>query len=65
MYFDKKIKKLDTVDMGLTKLAVAAFVLFVLTIWPSAMRWVVSVDPLYFCIAWILLAVRPIYKFFN
>jgi len=48
--FEKQIKNMDMWDIGLAKLAVAAFVLFVITIWPSAMNWVHSVNPWYFLI---------------
>lgn len=65
MYFDKKVKNLDTWDISLTKLSVAAFVLFVLTIWPATMNWVKSVSPWYFLIAFVIFAARPMYRFFK
>lgn len=40
---EKKIKKLKMWDLALVKLSVAAFVLFLITIWPAAMSWVHSV----------------------
>lgn len=65
MFFDKRIKKLNVWDIALTKLAVTFFVLFILAIWPTAIKWVQSVNPWYFCVAWILLAARPIYRLFR
>ena len=62
MIFDKNIKKMDTWDIALTKLSVAAFVLFVITIWPAAMDWVHSVNTWYFLVAFIVFAIRPIYR---
>lgn len=62
---DKKVKKMDTWDIALTKLSVMAFVLFVITIWPTAMTWVHSVNPWYFLAAWIIFAIRPFYKIFR
>ena len=59
---DKKVKKMDAFDIGLTKLSVAAFVLFVITIWSGAMDWVHSVNTWYFFIAFVILAIRPLYK---
>ena len=59
---DKKVKKIDAFDMSLVKLAVAAFVLFVITIWPVAMDWVHSVNPWYFFIAFVVFAARPMYR---
>lgn len=49
-------------DMALIKLAVAAFVLFVVDIWSGAMRWVNSVNPWYFLVVAIVLAAIPYFK---
>jgi len=65
MFFDKKVKNLDTCDISLTKLSVAAFVLFVITIWPAAMNWVKTINPWYFLVAFIIFAARPLYRFFK
>lgn len=62
--FDKKIKKMDVCDIGLIKLAVAAFVLFVITIWPAAMSLVHSVNPWYFFVAFVIFAAKPFYRFY-
>lgn len=62
--WNKNIKKLDFWDVGLIKLCVAAFVFFVITIWSAAMTWVQSVNPWYFFIAFVILAVRPFYRFY-
>jgi len=61
-FFEDKVKKMDFWDIGLTKLSVAAIVLFVITIWPAAMNWVHSVNPWYFLIAFIIFVARPIYR---
>ena len=58
----RAMKKMDVLDMGLTKLSVAAFVLFIITIWSGAMDWVHSVNTWYFLIAFIIIAARPIYR---
>lgn len=63
--FDKNIRKMDCWDISLTKLSVAAFVLFVLAIWPAAMNWVISINPWYFLVAFVILAARPFYRFFK
>ena len=60
---NKKVKKMDVWDIGLTKATVAAGVLFIITIWPAAMRWVHSVNTWWFLVAFIVFAVRPMYKF--
>jgi len=56
---DKKVKKLDTWDIALTKLAVAAGVLFIIRIWPAAMTWVHSVNAWYFLVAAVIFALKP------
>jgi len=61
---NKKIKNFDIWDIGLTKLSVAAAVLFILTIWPQAMLWVRATTPWYFLIAFIIFAIKPVYKMF-
>ena len=61
---NKKVKKLDVWDIGLTKLAVAAFVLFVITIWPAAMTWVHSVSPWWFLAVFVIFAIKPMFKFY-
>jgi len=62
MFFDKMVKKMDGMDVGLTKLSVAAAVLFILTIWPAAMDTVLSVNPWAFLVAFVIFAARPLYK---
>jgi hypothetical protein len=61
-WLNKKVKKMDAWDVGLVKFYVAAMVLFVITIWSSAMTWVHSVNPWYFLIAGIVLVARPFYR---
>lgn len=61
-FFEKAVKKLDVLDISLIKLSVAATVLFAITIWPAAMEWVHSVNPWYFLIAAVVLAMRTWYK---
>ena len=58
----KAIKKLDVADIGLIKFAVAAFTLFVITIWPAAMDWVNTVNPWYFFAAFVIIVARPLYR---
>tara|TARA_Y100000310_G_C20662204_1_gene805396 strand:- start:2071 stop:2280 length:210 start_codon:yes stop_codon:yes gene_type:complete len=61
---NKGVKKMDIWDIGLTKLSVALGVLFIITIWSAAMDWVHSVNPWYFLIAFVIVAIRPVYKFY-
>jgi len=61
-WLTKKVKKMDVWDVALTKLAVAAFAFWIITLWPAAMNWVHSVNTWYFFIAFIIFAARPIYR---
>jgi hypothetical protein len=61
-WLDKRVKRMDAWDVGLVKFAVAAGVLFVITMWSAAMDWVHSVNPWYFLVAMIVFAARPWYK---
>jgi len=61
--FNKNLKKMDFMDVGLIKLSVAAVVLFLITIWPALMRLVTSVNSWYFLVAFVIFAARPFYKF--
>tara|TARA_Y100000310_G_scaffold290626_1_gene317975 strand:- start:950 stop:1156 length:207 start_codon:yes stop_codon:yes gene_type:complete len=58
----KALKRMDVLDIGLVKLSSAAFILFVITIWPAAMDLVHSINPWYFLIAFIIIAARPFYR---
>ncbi len=55
--FEKQIKRMKLVDMAMTKIAVAAFILFVIGIWPAAQNWVLSVSPWYFLAVAVILAI--------
>jgi hypothetical protein len=57
------VKKMDIWDIALTKLSVAAAVLFIITIWQTAMDWVHSVNTWYFLIAAIIIGARPFYRY--
>ena len=61
--FDKPMIKINGWDVGLVKLATAAVVLFIITIWSGAMDWVHSVNPWYFLIATVIFGARPFYKY--
>ena len=62
MKFKDEIKKMDSWDVVLSKLASVAFILFLITIWPTAMNLVKSVNPWIFLIALIIFAARPVYR---
>lgn len=56
------MKKIDWLDVGLIKFTSAAFVLWLITIWPAAMEWVHSVNPWYFFTAAVIFGARPVYR---
>jgi hypothetical protein len=65
MNFDKKMKKLKTHDIALVKLSTAAFVLFVITVWPAAMDLVHSIHWGWFLAAFVIFAISPTVKFYG
>lgn len=60
---DKKTKKIDMHDILFAKLSIIAFVLFILSLWPLLMNWVVSVHWGWFLGAAILFGLRPLRRF--
>jgi len=53
--FEEKLRRMDVMDVGLIKLSVAVFVLFLVTIWPWLMNLVTSINPWYFLVAFVVL----------
>jgi len=64
MFLGKKVKKMDEWDVGLIKLSVAAFILFVITIWPAALSLTLSISPWWYLIVFVLAAARPFYRIY-
>ena len=63
-YWNKHRKNLSYWDMGLIKFTMIAFTLFVITIWTGAMDWVHSINPWYFFAAFLILGIRPLYRYY-
>ena len=59
------VKKIDLFDVSLPKLSVASGVLFLLTVWPKLLSLVLKADWIWYFVAMILLAIRPVYHFFG
>lgn len=55
--FKKQLKRMKLADMAMTKIAVAAFVAFIIGIWPAARNWVLSVSPWYFLTVAVILVI--------
>ena len=62
MFFEKILKKLDVMDIGMIKLSVFAFTLWLVSYFGSFATWVLSVNPMWFLAVFILAAVRPFYR---
>ena len=62
---DKKVQRMDVHDVQLTKLSTAAFVLFLITVWPAAMDLVHNIHWGWFLGATIVFAWRPALKVFR
>lgn len=59
MFYCKCMKNFDCLDLCLKMLGIVAFAFFVITIWPTAMTWVHSVNSWFFLIAAIVLMAIP------
>jgi fatty acid desaturase len=62
---DKRVKKMDVHDLQLTKLSVIAFVCFVISLWNSLAVYIMVIDWWWYLAATIILAWRPIMRFFR
>ena len=65
MIFDKNAKNIGVVGIGLTKLTVAAGVLFIITMWSSVLTLVQKVNPWIYLAIFVLAAIKPMYQFFK
>ena len=63
--FDRNTKQIDVWDIALTKFAVAFGVLAVIASSPRISKKVQSQDPRLFLLAALVLAIRPMYRFFR
>lgn len=57
--FEKQLKKLDVLDIGLIKLGSISFILFLITVWPAAMDLVHSIHWGWFLGATLVFVLRP------
>lgn len=60
--FGEKIKKLVWWDISLIKLASAAGILFIITVWPAAMSLVQRIHWGWFLVAMLVFMIKPMYK---
>ena len=58
-FFDKT---LSLWDVGLVKLSVLAGVLFILTMWPTIWNAVAKVNPWWYLVVFVIVAIRPFYS---
>ena len=57
---NSKVGKMDWIDIGLTKLSVAAFILFVAKIWEP----ILSLEEYHYAIIFVAAAIRPMYRIY-
>ena len=65
MFFDDKIKNFNTWDIGLVKLSVFFFTLWLVSMIPGFRNWVGSISHWWFLAAFIVLALGPVIKAFK
>ncbi len=61
---DKKVQKMDVHDLQLTKLSVAAIVLFLLVVWPTLQNWLMNVHWGWYLVIFLVAIWRPCRKVF-
>ena len=64
MHLNQRVKSLKVVDIALIKLGVVAGTLFILTVWPPIMNWVLMVHWAWFLIVGLILSAKPTYRFY-
>ena len=62
---NKPVNSLNGWDVGLVKLSVAAFILFLITVWPAAMDLVHSIHWGWFLAIGIIAALRPLRRYYG
>ncbi|OGC23367.1 hypothetical protein A2291_06880 [candidate division WOR-1 bacterium RIFOXYB2_FULL_42_35] len=60
-WLDSKVKKLDLLDITLTKLAVLGFALLVAKLWSP----ILSLDWYWYAIIYVVAAIRPMARFLS
>ena len=65
LIFGTTFKYFETLDVALLKLTLITFGLFLVSVWPAFAKWVTGTSWIWFLIAWIILAIRPLIKAFK
>ena len=60
-WMNKKVKNMDGIDIALTKLGVAAFILMVAKLWSG----ILALPWYWYAIIFVLAAIRPMVKIFG
>lgn len=65
LFLGATLKYFDVFDVALLKLCLIAFALFLVSVWPAFANWVVNTSWVWFLVAFIVFAIRPIIKGFK
>jgi hypothetical protein len=65
LIFGTTFEHFDTFDAALLKLSLIAFALFLVSLWPAFRNWVTNTSWVWFLVAWIVFAIRPLIKAFK
>lgn len=65
LLFGTTLKYFDVFDISFLKLALIAFALFLVSVWPAFAGWVTSTSWVWFLVAFIVFAIRPLMKAFK
>jgi hypothetical protein len=62
LWFGFSPKKWNVLDIGLFKISLIAFTLFLVSVWSGFANWAISVNWLWFLLIFIVAAISPIVK---
>ncbi len=62
LWFGATLKHYTTLDMAFLKIAIMAFILFLISAWSAFADWVINTHWAWFLAAWILFAIVPVIK---
>jgi len=65
LWFGTTLKHMNTFDMATLKLAIMAFVLFLISAWPAFANWVIKTSWVWFLVVWIIFVIPSIRKIWK
>lgn len=61
---NENVKRLDIIDIGLTKITMVLFTLALITLFPQVLNFVLGINPWVYVVLFVIAMIRPLMKFF-